>query len=439
MRRPTIGRRLPEARWQRALLAGLAVGAVVGAALGIARRDPSPEATVRAFFAARAGGDCDRLVGLISEGSWSRGGQFDREGFVAACAEDVDAYGPELADVTPLGRHGDRAAVAVAADDDLPVLGLDAADGLVVFDRNVPTARTTAMLVREDGGWKLETDDELLRVGRSPNDVLTAYMEARTAGACDDVADMLTEDAWAAAGADDRDGLVDLCRTRWGRPPPPGPGQPAPRLAFDVAEEGGRLTAVAESTVGDEQRTDTVTLVADGLGWKLDREPRAVAVAGLQSLVVDQPVEGFESSPMVNDIVLAGSGNDRQNVFDGIDGTPAERAAAGFRMGVVTQFRQDDDRVIDLLLYEFDTADGAASYAAAIAGSHAAALPASWPTHCATADPGCPTVRDALALDVDDRYVVLAEVHDDTDTPTPAATVLARAEEAVHRQLDQLG
>ena len=94
------------ARWTPAL-ALVAAGAVVGIGVCVVSRDDGgPEATVRAFFAARHDGDCERLVDLIRTDDWSQDGRPERDDFVASCEEVVDVYGPELVDVEVDRRDG---------------------------------------------------------------------------------------------------------------------------------------------------------------------------------------------------------------------------------------------------------------------------------------------------------------------------------------------
>jgi hypothetical protein len=52
----------------------------------------SAEETVDEFFDAQRDGDCERLVRLVTESSWSDGGRWSRGEFLDHCTEALDGY-----------------------------------------------------------------------------------------------------------------------------------------------------------------------------------------------------------------------------------------------------------------------------------------------------------------------------------------------------------
>ncbi|HEY8543751.1 MAG TPA: hypothetical protein VIL36_01840 [Acidimicrobiales bacterium] len=117
------GRDMARVYRRRRLLLGVGVVAVVGLLVGTAlwlrggRDDErSPEDTVRLFFDASMDRDCEELVDLVVERSWSQGGTVGRAEAVDQCtrdlASDVD-FDAELLDVEVTAEEDDTAVVEV--------------------------------------------------------------------------------------------------------------------------------------------------------------------------------------------------------------------------------------------------------------------------------------------------------------------------------------
>lgn len=126
-------------------LAGLAVVAVVLVGGWLLLRDDdesaSPEEAVRSFFDASKEQDCDRLVELVVESSWSQNGTVSRDTAIRQCKEDLRDQ-PEidatLHEVEVTSEKKDSAVVAV---------------NYTVDDEEVDTELD---LVKEDGDWKID-------------------------------------------------------------------------------------------------------------------------------------------------------------------------------------------------------------------------------------------------------------------------------------------
>ena len=128
------------------ILGGLVVLALVVGGLLFAMNDSddggSPEQAVRDFFEASKDKDCDRLVELVVEKSWSQGGTVTREKAISQCTDEMES-GPQLdtqlKDVETTSEKEDKAVVKVnyTLDDE--------------------TVDTEIDLVKEDGDWKIDT------------------------------------------------------------------------------------------------------------------------------------------------------------------------------------------------------------------------------------------------------------------------------------------
>jgi hypothetical protein len=62
----------------------------VGSARAVDRSDG------RGFFQAQRDGDCEHLLALITEASWSDGGRHSRAELLEQCAAAVEGYEPEV-------------------------------------------------------------------------------------------------------------------------------------------------------------------------------------------------------------------------------------------------------------------------------------------------------------------------------------------------------
>jgi hypothetical protein len=141
-------------------LIGLAVVVVLGAAaalvLGGGGGDSAsgPDGAVRSFFNAAKDKDCDRMLDLVTEASWSQGGSVDKATALDQCAESVDSpdFFPGQADITAtkvLDESDDTATVEVTtevgeAEPVTETLAVAKEDGTWVVDFNAPAAATDA-------------------------------------------------------------------------------------------------------------------------------------------------------------------------------------------------------------------------------------------------------------------------------------------------------
>jgi hypothetical protein len=323
----------------------------------------------------------------------------------------------------------------------------------------VATTHALATVVDEDGRWKVETDHELLRIGWSPEEALRRYYAARAEARCDDVADMLTQDAWAAAGADDRDAFVERCEASTD-PDPDLARAPGP-LSYEVVVgdrgsggAGGRPVARLEvpglqPEVGDDVRTETLTLVADGLTWKLDRDPERVAVGNLAYALAALTDEGH--APATNADVIVPRTFGPSIIFYEHEGEEASgrRDEAGFELGLIQAYERPSDR-IDIALYAFADHDGAVAYARGMAERMnddplfdpdaprvAAEIPYAAVSLCGSST-SCATADKALAVDVEGRYLVAVDVTAVQSDPPPVADLLAVASGTVDAVLARL-
>jgi hypothetical protein len=135
---------------RRLALVGLAVVAVAGVAafvvLGGGGGDSAagPDGAVRSFFDAARERDCDRMLELVTEASWSQNGTIDKQVAIDQCAESVgsESFFPAQADITDtkvLDESGDGATVEVTTE-----MG------------DAEPVTETLTLVEEDGNWVID-------------------------------------------------------------------------------------------------------------------------------------------------------------------------------------------------------------------------------------------------------------------------------------------
>jgi hypothetical protein len=105
----------------------------------------TPEAAVREFIAALKAQDCDRVLELETEESWSQGGTLAREQGIANCQSDATAYfGPGATMEEP--ERNDQ------SDDEL--WSLD------VLDATFYQHTLLIPLAETDGGWQIDGGPE---------------------------------------------------------------------------------------------------------------------------------------------------------------------------------------------------------------------------------------------------------------------------------------
>jgi hypothetical protein len=238
------------------------------------RSDRSIGQTVSGFFQAQRDGDCERLAGLLTEASRSDGGRLSRGEFLHQCADAVDGYEPDVerlaVDFETVDDEGDhsREPDQAVVDSVLPATssGIDPAS----YESEPDDGR----LVREDGEWRIETGQGLLRIGRSVEQTVLGYVDAYNDGDCERLIDHLSEAAWSLDGELTRRQFLDQCAD--GAASRNGPAwQPPPQVTgIAVAlDDDGRATAdVAVAPVrrlGSSIDPDTVVVVKEGLEWKL--------------------------------------------------------------------------------------------------------------------------------------------------------------------------
>jgi hypothetical protein len=108
-------------------LIGLAAVVVLGAAAALVfgggggDSASGPDGAIRSFFAAAKEKDCDRMLDLVTEASWSQGGSVDKATALDQCEASVDSpdFFPGQADITAtevLDESDDKATVEVTTE-----------------------------------------------------------------------------------------------------------------------------------------------------------------------------------------------------------------------------------------------------------------------------------------------------------------------------------
>jgi len=103
-----------------------------------------PAQAVRDYFDAAFDRDCERLIGLVSEASWSEGGTVGREEALAQCATEVRGE-----DFLPAGLRVDAVEVTSQSDDTAEV------DVTSTSDAQGQQTESVA-LARENGRWVVD-------------------------------------------------------------------------------------------------------------------------------------------------------------------------------------------------------------------------------------------------------------------------------------------
>lgn len=103
----------------------------------------SPQGAVEAFFAASKDGDCEKLMGVITEASWNEDGETSREDALKDCKEESqgETAFPEDTEVSDIKTVAEEESTAT-------VNATVTAEGETI-DLAFP-------LVKEDGGWKID-------------------------------------------------------------------------------------------------------------------------------------------------------------------------------------------------------------------------------------------------------------------------------------------
>jgi hypothetical protein len=322
-RRPAGPRERRSLGWRRGLGsnsrvigAGVVVAVVAGVVWVGVRGDGEPELSpaqvVSGFFQAQRDGDCERLVDLVSEASWSDGGERSRDEFLEHCDAALDGYQPAVdrLDVHEVDGAGDRLTVV------WPGFSPDGVD--------LGEERAEGTLVREEGSWRVRLDDLVLHLGRSVDETVRGYLDAYNRADCDRLVGFLSGsvrsvDATtsAAFGRHCEHGSGDRQGAR--RP------RPLEATGIEVSVEGDRAQAtfsvtVAGGTIGRSAvEAETVQLVKEGLQWKLAGSEdlpddwagapmRGVVYAELEARVVDEVVTDTACSRYLDDTADGGAG-----------------------------------------------------------------------------------------------------------------------------------
>jgi hypothetical protein len=285
----------------------LVVAAVWSAVRGGGEPELSPAQVVSGFFHAQRDGDCARLLDLVSEASWSDGGERSRDEFLDQCEAALEGYRPAVGrlDIGEVDEDGDRVTVGLPPGSTRPVVG-DHDEG------------PRGTLVREDGRWMVRLDDFVLHIGRSVDETVSGYLEAYDQADCERLVGYLSEAVWSVDARTTTD-FVTLCqqevedRPSWGRP------QALAATVTEVSvEDDDRAEAVVTVTLGGGAvrgpagEAETVRLVKDGLQWRLagsealpDDWPgaplRAVVYAELEPRLVDEVVTDTTCSTYLDD------------------------------------------------------------------------------------------------------------------------------------------
>lgn len=423
-RQETLGSRLLSAAQGARLvwlgLAGLGVLLLVGVGWWALRSEGSRsiEETVDEFFEAQRAGDCEGLLELVSEASWSNGGRWSRDEFLSHCAEALDGYEPDVGHVSVAVYDEDGG--YIARDEDADEVGDRALVSVTsrselwdIYRRG--SQNPAGHVLREDGEWKVETDDVVLRIGRSVHETVIGYLDAYNQGDCERLIAFLSEDAWSEGGEQGRDEFLDGCgdaaESRGERDQPAlevyDPRAGGVEVRFEEQETADvdteallvrrnqQATAVVEYELegvsiggvmgrGDPERA---LLVKEGLLWKLDGSETlpdgvasevqlaAIRYVELQALFLDEVRRDGQGCESPTNAVLA---------------QPDPSDEIQFELGIRRSWIPCPDYETNVTLYQFAEENQARRAAAQMAGDDPARL-----TSQVTDVPGIP--EDAFA------------------------------------------
>jgi hypothetical protein len=469
-----------------ALIAVVAAGALIlgGGAWAAFAHDGerSPEDTVAAFFDARQRGDCEGLLDLTSEASWSEDGVSSRDEFLEACADAVEAYQPELHEVHLRSEADDQAVVQVevAIDENQPTeLGAPGprVEGIVVQEYGVSDRIETealayeyGRLVSENGEWKVVLDEHAFGLGSSVEQTVWGYLEAYRDGDCERLLDHLSEEVWSAGGETDRAEFLESCSAAaQGRPTPPSDDDlpllaETPLIAMpQTIEVTPRADgATAEIPWARGLRTETVDLVVEDLQWKVAGTVEAFAYVELGNHLLSRPL-GLKPDLFGGPTPVYPNGESDYGlpleVYEGDDAVEQQRRT-GFERGFAVN-AGPWDRSVELLLYEFADSAGARAYARHLTDRIVArsteyddVSPVPVPgvqgataivTECSgssfrhrSAGGDCSRANKAATVAASGHYLVAVEAVDFKGTDATAAGMRGMAITALKAQLDRL-
>jgi hypothetical protein len=357
----------------------------------------TPGQTVSAFFEAQRTGDCERLLDVVTEASWSRDGRRRRDDFLDQCADALVGYQP------PVGR------VVVEVEDDRATVSI----GVRSFEDDEPEGR----LVREDGAWRVEADPEVLRIGRSIDDTLRGYVDAFNDGDCEAMLDYLAETTWSQDGEHTDGQFVSQCTAAGdGGPdePPLVVGQVD--VEDDGQQEGDGDRALADAAivasgapgVGDQEPESTL-FVREGLTWTFagvaDASGELASPADAHA-----PVPLFELPRLQSRLVDEVRSDDRAcaTFFDSAVPHPSGDHPA-------RSIKRDFSCDVVVTLYRFDDEDAALTAAESMVATELADLPPTAEDLAETA--GATGLGEGLDQDDLERYA--ASYRPNREGPVP--------------------
>jgi ketosteroid isomerase-like protein len=305
MRTPDIA----PSRRRLVLLGTVVLGLLIGLATWrLLPSDPpsAPDEVVREFFQAQRDGDCERLLEIVSEASWSDDGERSRAEFVEQCADAIAGYEPP----------DDEFSVVDVADD--PDRTIVERVGTYYDDE-----ADAGSLVREDGEWKVETDPETLRLGPPAEAALRAYLAAYRSGDCEAITTHVTAQTWSENGRLGREQFRRRCEAR-SDARNAAPTGLASRIVVSYYGDGDARASLTLPGLGF-MSAEQIWLHQEELRWMVDGDEElarhsspgthllTLRLAELRGLLVRRPVLGglrcddpFDSVTAGNDLAHTG-------------------------------------------------------------------------------------------------------------------------------------
>jgi hypothetical protein len=250
---------------------------------------------VSEFFLAQREGDCERLLGVLSEASWSADGERSRGEFLELCPDAIAGYVPPV-DQVMIDHDYDHPEKAVVEAYDLYYGAGDDASG---------------RLVREDGEWKVVTDETTLRIGPPAEEAVRGYLEAYAAGDCEAVTTYVTEETWSENGTLGREEFLRQCEAA--AQAREGSAAEVTTGAIEVTHHGTGDARASFTLPELYQRPEEVSLVKEDLRWRVRVDEdlagdaqagtylRSLRMARLQGLLTSHPTLDRRSCPNFHD------------------------------------------------------------------------------------------------------------------------------------------
>ena len=340
----------------------LAAGGVIAWRVLAAEPDPnpepsSPEEVLAEFYRAQEAGDCERLLSVLSEETWSDDGDRTREEFLEQCPDALEGYRrPDPEDSAGTGIELRREFDPVEQED------------VYVVTTGPGTGRPhgDGRLIQEGGEWKIVADEHLLRIGPPPTAALRHYLRAYAAGDCEAIPDHVAEETWSDDGRLDRREYLERCAAAVDARSPSLDTEPSV-ASFGVNVEGGDRAVITARGDGGSFK---VLMVKKGLRWMVLGEqvrgapaktyalPGAPAGTHLRVLRYRELADRLPSDP-----VIAG-----ERCEDGLDIDDREPDVPKRLSGGASASRWYNGCELQVALYEFADAETARLAANHIAG-----------------------------------------------------------------------